>query len=223
MKKRTKNPTSGLTHPAHQVKLLAGRFAQVAAQFPPYKELRERLLALGGAEVVVFPDAESNPGFQVKAQVDVLRVLSRGRKWVGTADMLRYRRKPYSHVNAADLFADQKAEIVTGWSLKDDGLWREHSWGLTLGESPQVIETSSAPSLLFFGYLLSFVEAVCFAIRELGNDPRLDKFVAIGVERYGKAFKDLFIANVQEEAGKSSHSEDSAAQEASTTKIGGNG
>lgn len=71
-----------------------------------------------------------------------------GRLWTGR--VVRRRGRPCDcHRNAAALwFAGRAGGIGTGYALSDDGLWREHSWGL--GLAGELIETTE-PRTAYFG------------------------------------------------------------------------
>lgn len=64
------------------------------------------------------------------------------------------------HVNAARLWRAGRSEAIgTGYALSDDGLWREHSWGVRAG---RVIETTT-PRLRYFGVVMADDRATWFA------------------------------------------------------------
>lgn len=66
------------------------------------------------------------------------------------------------HENAARLWANNKdrAVIVTGWAMSDDGVWRQHSWMRDL-KTDGIYETTEK-RLLYYGYDLTPEEAETF-------------------------------------------------------------
>jgi len=72
-------------------------------------------------------------------------------------------RRSQCHTNAAQLWLDKKVcAIATGYALSDDGLWRQHSWGVD--EDGRAVETTEE-RIAYFGFELDedesreFVEA----------------------------------------------------------------
>jgi hypothetical protein len=57
------------------------------------------------------------------------------------------------------LESPERFQIVTGYALSDDGLWRRHTWAL---EGERVIETTE-PRVLYFGVRLEKEGAARFA------------------------------------------------------------
>lgn len=72
------------------------------------------------------------------------------------------------HVNTALLWkiSSGRIAIATGY-LIDDGMWRQHSWGLERvnarsGPRLRVVETTE-PAVAYFGFILEANEARAFA------------------------------------------------------------
>ncbi len=66
------------------------------------------------------------------------------------------------HQNVAFIWTSKKfgiVGVVTGYALSDDGLWRQHSWGILRNG---VLETTE-PRLQYFGILLQGKSADFFA------------------------------------------------------------
>ena len=123
----------------------------------PHLELLERrLLELGGLMALLFrPDP------------DIGRLLERGRYFPGSGARLCRGRDSACHPIACLLFVNSGAamRIATGYALSDDGLWRQHSWGVT-AEDWRVIETTER-RIRYYGFVLSDAEALAFMVRNL--------------------------------------------------------
>jgi hypothetical protein len=80
-----------------------------------------------------------------------------------------YKMAPSScHRNVATLWKQRQQGIVaiaSGYALSDDGLWRQHSWGIL---RDGVLETTEQRSK-YFGIVLQGLEADLFAANELGE------------------------------------------------------
>src|SRR5207244_2413664 len=105
-----------------QKRLLDRRFREASEQQPDLEVLRGLLLGLGGIHLVAppIPDAAVplllDAGFVMAGPVV--------RRTMNTSEC---------HRNVAAICAEKQHELVgigTGYSLTDDGLWRQHSWGL---------------------------------------------------------------------------------------------
>ena len=56
------------------------------------------------------------------------------------------------HENAAVLHElDPKNRVVTGWALSADGIWRQHSWCVTVLEEYDVIVETTIPRVSYYG------------------------------------------------------------------------
>jgi hypothetical protein len=107
---------------------LNDRVQEISRQQPEILALREKLLGIGGAEIVALPLTMGIDPF-----VPLLEIW--GQVMEGP---VTYRRMEPSecHVNVARLWGERKKwsrliGVGTGYALSDDGLWRGHSWGLT--------------------------------------------------------------------------------------------
>ena len=123
---------------AKQLAHIAANNARHIAELPKLGELRERLLGIGGDEVVLRlpePDLET--------------ILASGEVW--NRERLRMIKMEQSacHDNVIELYLTtrfyRKAEIIRGYGLSD-GLWRQHSW---LSTATTVIETTLERSIYF--------------------------------------------------------------------------
>jgi len=125
----------------------AGSRQQAAGsrQQPEILTLREKLLALGGVEIVALPPLTHGLDHFVPSLAKLGTVME------GT--VTHKDREPNNcHLNAAKLWKERKKGsgligIGTGYALSDDGLWGGHSWALTKGG---IIETT-LPRVKYFG------------------------------------------------------------------------
>jgi hypothetical protein len=121
---------------------LARRFREISKDQPELRELRRILLKLGGKELVISPGNDPIINFLIDYGIVYSGpVLSKqGGRGQGNCALGRiWSRRLYGIVG-----------IGVGYALDDDGLWREHSFGV-LREG--VIETM-APKRKYFGLLL---------------------------------------------------------------------
>jgi hypothetical protein len=111
------------------------------------ERLRSRLLANGGTRVVL--PLEADPHLVLVAREGQLWRLRR-RRTHGEANLC--------HDQSAALWWSTrgKAQVVTGWALHRDGLWRPHSWCV---EGRQIIETTPNTFRRYFGVALNAKEA----------------------------------------------------------------
>src|ERR1700680_479941 len=138
-----------------QRRLLDRRFREAAEQHPHLEVLRRLLLGLGGIHLVAPPSPDAalplliDAGFVMAGPV-VRRTMKRSE----------------CHRNVAEVWAEKQHELVgigTGYSLSDDGLWREHSWGL---RREGILETTVS-RVKYFGILLQHRDADSFAMANL--------------------------------------------------------
>ena len=121
---------------------------------PRLRLLRRRLLGLGGEEICL-----------VIREEDLELILKRGFVQDGKKAKLRLGVPCRCHTNSARLWEANtaKRQIVTGWALSVDGIWRQHTWVL---EGKTILETTSWRTK-YFGYALTPVEAKQFAYDNL--------------------------------------------------------
>jgi hypothetical protein len=144
-----------------QKRFLDHRFREAAGHQPDLAVLRGLLLSLGGVHLVAppFPDP------------DLPLVIDAGFVMAGPVAR-RTMEKSECHRNVAEIWAKKRHGLVgigTGYSLNDDGLWRQHSWGL-LREG--ILETT-VPRAKYFGVLLQHGAADLFAIANLADADEL--------------------------------------------------
>jgi hypothetical protein len=137
--------------PNEQRWLLQRELDRMTSLQPRLHELRLRLLALGGCELV--PPLERDP------ELDA--VLERGCPFDGRGARSQRGLASDCHGNVARLYdrSGGRLRIATGYALsEDDGLWRQHSWAIG---RDALIETTD-PRLIYFGYVLGDREAIRF-------------------------------------------------------------
>src|SRR5215469_10493746 len=134
-----------------QKKFLESRFRKAAGEQPELKRLKPLLLRFGGTFIVAPP----------KADPDIPMLLESGFLMNGPVTTRRMRASQ-CHQNVAAIWKTRKPKIVavaTGYALSEDGLWRQHSWGI-LREG--VLETTEE-RVKYFGILLRSAEGDHFA------------------------------------------------------------
>ena len=134
-----------------QEEFLARRFSEAVAQQPELAHLRTLLLKLGG-EVLVAPP---------KPDPDVTHLLERGFLMSGPTT-LTVMKSSSCHENVARAWTMREFDIVgiaTGYALSEDGLWRQHSWGVLRDGIFETTETR----LKYFGIVLQGERADYFA------------------------------------------------------------
>ena len=134
-----------------QKTLLNRRFRDAARNQPELKHLRPLLLRFGG-QFIVAP---------VKPDQHVPRLLQQGFVTTGPVK-LKLMKSSSCHQNVASVRTTKRFGVVgiaTGYALSEDGLWRQHSWGIL---RDGVLETTET-RLKYFGILLQGKEADFFA------------------------------------------------------------
>jgi hypothetical protein len=114
---------------------------------PRRAELERRLLDLGGRMALLFlPDLQ------------IGELLARGRYFPGARALMRLGAPSGCHGNVAMLHIESRGEvrIAQGYALSDDGLWRQHSWGVD-AEDGRVLETTDR-RVRYFGLVLNDAE-----------------------------------------------------------------
>lgn len=122
---------------------------------PEWNRLKRKLLNIGGKAVVPPTDPEETPesflnGMLNKGQVINLSVEVKNMK---SSDC---------HKNSAKLWKEENADISTGFSLSEDGLWRLHSWAV---KNRKIIETT-VPREIYYGVVLTGKSNKLFAESE---------------------------------------------------------
>ena len=122
----------------------------ILRQSPWLRPLHERLLALGGRWPLL-PVIEE----------DLARLLSRGEARRGPP-VMRRGELSRCHANSACLWDanKDKLELMTGYALSHDGIWRQHSWCWWPARR-KVVETTES-RILYYGYRMTPIEAEKF-------------------------------------------------------------
>jgi hypothetical protein len=139
-----------------QKTFLSRRFREAVGKQPELKLLKKLLLRLGGELVVAPPSPDQ----------DVPTLLEQGFMTAGPIT-LKVMKFGSCHQNVASLWTKRKFGIVgiaTGYALSDDGLWRQHSWGIL---RDGVLETTQT-RLKYFGMVLQGERADFFAASNAG-------------------------------------------------------
>ncbi len=118
------------------------------SQSPEYATLWERLLDIGGI-FVCHPVMEE----------DLLKILDRGVSYPTEGLRKRKMQRCRCHENSALLWSKLPgSQIVTGYGLSADGLWRAHTW---LWQKTRIIETTEVRTQ-YYGAALTTEEAESF-------------------------------------------------------------
>ena len=123
------------------------RVALLRLRFGTLTPLHECLLSMGGVFALVHA-----------AEFDADNILSRGRLFATAGLRLKLGNEFRCHENVAELYAEGKGQICTGYALSNDGLWRQHSWA---SDRRGIVETTET-RVLYFGYELTDCEAELF-------------------------------------------------------------
>jgi hypothetical protein len=127
------------------------RFRDAASKQPELKRFRALLLRLGGDFLVAPPRPDQ----------DIPMLLEQGFLTSGPIK-LKVMKSSSCHQNVASIWTQKKFGIVgvaTGYALSDDGLWRQHSWGIL---RDGLLETTEA-RLKYFGVVFQGEKADFFA------------------------------------------------------------
>lgn len=134
-----------------QKTFLNRRLRDAVGRQPELKRLKALLLRLGGDFLVAPPRPDQ----------DVLLLLEQGFLTSGPT-RLKVMKSSSCHQNVASIWTKRKFGIVgiaTGYALSDDGLWRQHTWGIL---RDGVLETTE-PRSKYFGIVLQGEKADFFA------------------------------------------------------------
>jgi hypothetical protein len=129
------------------------RLSRLAEEQPRILLLRDKLLQIGGTHLV-------SPGGR---EPDLEELLTHGCMIEGT---IRFEEMTENscHWNVAALWLQKKRDLVAigaGYALSDDGLWRQHSWGI---QHNAILETTE-PRTCYFGLRMEGIDASSFANR----------------------------------------------------------
>jgi hypothetical protein len=133
-------------------KFLSRRLRDAVGKQPELKQLKTLLVRLGGDFIVAPPRTPDQ---------DVSSLLELGFVTSGPIT-LKVMKFSSCHQNVATIWTKRRFGVVgiaTGYALSEDGLWRQHSWGI-LREG--VLETTEA-RVKYFGIVLQGEKADFFA------------------------------------------------------------
>jgi len=136
---------------AERKEFLANRLREAVTKQPELEHLSALLLRLGG-DFLVAPR---------KRDPDIPALLERGFLTFGPIKMHLMDRSS-CHQNVAAIWRNREHGIVaiaTGYALSEDGLWRQHSWGIA---RDGLIETTEE-RLKYFGIVFEAEAANDFA------------------------------------------------------------
>lgn len=128
-------------HPSRAA-FLENRFLAMAEAMPRLGELRARLLEHGGVGLVSPP-----------SEPDMELILNEGRVFDGRDAVLAPGEPSSCHTNVRLIWLEHGSAVVqvmTGYCLSPDGLWRQHSWALKDGT---IVETTLR-RLKYFGAMV---------------------------------------------------------------------
>lgn len=115
-------------------------------QRPDLVELRKRILRRGGGGEVLFcPGGHAPPPSE-----EISRLLTRGEVLPGKAKFVRMQ-PCRCHDNCVELWRQGAGDLMNGYALTKDGLWREHSWI----KSPDGLVETTVPRLAYYGAVLT--------------------------------------------------------------------
>jgi hypothetical protein len=149
-----------------QERLLSRRIREAVEQQPEIGILRKLLLGLGGLQLVAPPQPD----------LAVTLLISAGFVMAGSVQS-EIMEDSNCHVNVARVWTQRQRGVVgigIGYALSDDGLWRQHSWGL---RREGILETT-VPRTKYFGLLLQGWDADSFAESNLAEVQRAVRRVA---------------------------------------------
>ena|SRR5258708_19081807 len=127
-----------------QLGMLRARVELVSKTQPSILDLRKKLLDIGGEEIVALPPESGLDPF-----VPILAELGEVMPY---AVKFRQMEASRCHYNVERLIREKKLGAMgTGYCLSDDGLWRNHSWGLKQTRNRLVIIETTVPREIYFG------------------------------------------------------------------------
>ena len=135
--------------------LLTRRLRVAIEKQPEIRTLRRILLRIGGVEFV------APFGFDP----DVSSLIDAGSEMSG---LVKYQimERSACHANVAQLWVSESSGLTaigTGYALSEDGLWRQHSWGMCLDG---IVETTKV-RVKYFGICVQRGDAEAFIAANL--------------------------------------------------------
>ncbi|MBD0369774.1 MAG: hypothetical protein ICV60_02895 [Pyrinomonadaceae bacterium] len=132
---------------------LFNRYRNAAETRPRLKELRAKLLEIGGDEIVCPLDFD-------QLDDDLDNILDRGVIWKKWRVRMWEGVESQCHTNSILLWTVKPDDmrIATGFALSPDGLWRQHSWCVSK-DKRRVYETTVRRTI-YYGYVLTERESL---------------------------------------------------------------
>lgn len=128
---------------------LAKRTAEMLQKHPEFSPLVDKLLAING-DFVVLRDVEP----------DLPKILERGRIWDTRGLKVVSGAESNCHGNSAELWRrEAKLQIVTGYGMSKDGVWRQHSWVADTESTKQRVFETTERRVVYFGFAMDASEA----------------------------------------------------------------
>lgn len=117
-----------------------------------FKKLEKKLLSIGGYEVVFTDDCEL---YELK------KILSRGQFLDGRNFKKTQGEPGRCHENSILGWSvnKDKAIVMSGYALSDDGYWVHHSWLINVKRNSEPLETTPIKRYAYFGYALNLSES----------------------------------------------------------------
>jgi hypothetical protein len=96
-------------------------------------------------------------------------LLDRGRYFPGARALMCRGEPSGCHANAAMMFVKSRGEarMACGYALSDDGLWRQHSWGID-SEDGRILETTDQ-RVRYYGYVMDDRESAMRLLTLMGS------------------------------------------------------
>jgi hypothetical protein len=140
------------------------RLAEYETDLPGYAAawsgLEATLLASGGSAAVVGLEPDEY----------LVDLLERGRFFDAERAEVALHEQSECHANSGRLWLEGKG-FATGYALSEDGLWRQHSWGVASDDAP--IETTETRTA-YYGIVLDNAAALRLTMRALGGEEFFD-------------------------------------------------
>lgn len=92
---------------------------------------------------------------------DIDDILEYGQFWIGYSAKKMIGAPSQCHRNTCELWElnKDKMKICTGYALSDDGMWRQHSWGIVkTPRSIKIIETTKE-RVAYYGFIMTDEQA----------------------------------------------------------------
>ena len=148
-----------------QLKLyLAKKREEAKNKQPLFEELREKLLSIGGEDVLSYSDEPGTMEWNWQ-DYSLQYLLSKGIH--RQPNTVEFTEMPLGkcHTNSSRLYLKGYGKIETGWALTF-GVWQKHSWVLNIQK--RILETT-IPATDYFGYTLKSKESAWFVRNTIGS------------------------------------------------------